>query len=986
MSTAIRLYLNEQTETIKTKRALALGGFLKAHNISLSDTIDEIYSFLTELNENDQPESPYIVEKLRLQSNQIRDLPVSFLKIARNLTYLDLHDNDLTALWPLEGTCPRLEMVDLSSNRFEVFPNQLLLLEDLRVLSLENNSLKYLPPSVGELPHLHHIELANNPLVLPPIEMILAIQSQGSELDWIHKLKAYLVANSSAITAKIDEQVNDSLKKPSDSVAQMPFASASYSAVKSRPVIMRSKSVSEKSRVSAASSSSSSKASRRMGLVLKKSLPDDSLDLGSSASIQNASFYFDDSHNDLKPVVLSASAAELTFNVASTPSVGTSTSTTANPGVPAVSNSTNSSPSSSYTALPHSGSYTSLTTPIINRPNSRNRSRSNTLREIDRILDKQEITDIEQKSGAYFRRLSTLQELPQDELLMHPGVYQSSNTLFASMSSLSAVSTMSSIQTPMTVSPAITLTHPHVTVTSGAAHSAPVIHGARLHSLGHLNHQVKYKDQHTQNSAGTIPTPATSASTGSAVASHDSSPVVLAKGGNTFEISPIKNQFTSNQHSNGNGTTSVSKKLRDPSLTLRVSRKILFSFMELQSSIRRFIGFCVDKKLTLKMVQFLYSNKSIQDSLVENLEQMEDQGNNHDQVLQSLQMSIAQFKQIMELLGDNLPSFVMKTDVCFIRLMYLSLFGAFNELYNGYRALVPHHKPPVFNLSSQFQLSTGGSTFALDSKQKPTHVAESEDVDERLYRAIENSINSAQVVFGELTSALHKNPLPSPPVTGGSIPESLAGTPGGGSAAAGNNSKMRELNAVCLTSMDITKRLKTNLATIRNNPSSSAKRLFWDDVNLFLKSIIQFFSSVKPIMKEGSAFYEIRPSMAVLTKHTKDVTVLLEVSSYKTMSSETNVGPVSSTGLGPTPLSAVHSQINVLTPIVTSHPLQQSYPSAVNLGSMNGGNSGPPPAARTPLVAGMQSMLLLQLSAEPVGSPAFTSPNSVTNMPVQSTQ
>ncbi|KAG7192539.1 RAM signaling network component [Scheffersomyces spartinae] len=1004
MSSVLRLYLNDRIDSIKAKRTLTLNEYLKSHHsVSLNEIIDEIHSFLTEATEVDLPESPYFIEKLVLQSNSIKELPSNFVKIARNLTYLDLHDNQLTSLWGLSESCPQLEILDLSSNNFEVFPNEILLLSSLRVLSLENNHLKYLPPSVSELTHLHLLELEGNPLELPPIEMIQEILALGSDSDLIHNLKAYFVANASVITAKIEDQQSDGVGKTLDlttvgttttsttastsasispsntastissSTTALPAIATSCGSTKSRPLMLRSKSVSDKSRVSV---NASSKASRRMGLVLKQPLPDDSNDLGSSTSIQNASFYFDDSDNDLKPMALSASAAELTFNVNNNPPnqpVGTITpSSNITAGPPIVSNSTNGSPSSSFTALPHSGSSTSLTVPNLSRPNSRNRTRSNTLRDIERILDKQEITDIEQKSGAYFRRLSTLQELPQDELMMHSSNYQNSNNL-SSMSSFSGPSTISSAQISMNVSPATSVSHTSTNVAPSinggaiaASHTTPLNHSSRQHSL---SHQVKiYKELHPPSIAAT----ALSANSGSSAVSQDSSPLVVAKGGPTFEISPIKNQFTSAQ--NG-GNTNGAKKIRDPSLTLRVSRKILFSFMELQTSIRRFTGFCVDKKLTMKMVQFLYSNKSIMETLVESLEQMEDQGNNLDQVLQSLQSSITQFKQIMELLGDNLPSFIMKTDVCFIRLLYLSLYGTFNELYNGYRALVPHHKPPVFNLSNQYQLSSVSTSFSLDPKQKAP-VSESEDVDERLYRALENSINIAQVVFEDLTKALRTNPLPSPPVTGGSISEGTISTPGTGST---NGTKTRELASVCQTSMDITKRLKANLATIRNNPTSSTKRPFWDDVNLFLKSIIQFFSSVKPIMKEGSAFYEIRPSMAVLTKHTKDVTVLLEVSSYKTMLLETtNVGGVTpSTGQGPIPLNTVHSQVNLTT---NSHPLQQSYPSGVNLLQYGGNNSSA--ASRTPLVSGMQSMLLLlQLSSEPIVSPGFTSPDSGTNIP-----
>ena len=44
------------------------------------------------------------------------------------------------------------------------------------------------------------------------------------------------------------------------------------------------------------------------------------------------------------------------------------------------------------------------------------RGRSKHFKEIDRMLEKSESVDTERKSNAYFKRLSTLQELPGDEL------------------------------------------------------------------------------------------------------------------------------------------------------------------------------------------------------------------------------------------------------------------------------------------------------------------------------------------------------------------------------------------------------------------------------------------------------------------------------------------------------------------------------------------------------------------------------------------
>lgn len=82
----------------------------------------------------------------------------------------------------------------------------------------------------------------------------------------------------------------------------------------------------------------------------------------------------------------------------------------------------------------------------------------------------------------------------------------------------------------------------------------------------------------------------------------------------------------------------------------------------------------------MKMVSFLYSTKSNINSLVENLELMEESGNNSEQIAQALHSCIGSFRSIMKLLHENISVFVTNIDVCFIRMVYLSLYGSFNEL------------------------------------------------------------------------------------------------------------------------------------------------------------------------------------------------------------------------------------------------------------------------------------------------------------------
>lgn len=892
--------LNEQIDQIKQKKTLKLNNIIHVNQLLLSEVIECIHEFLYSF------KPPLELECLSLQSNLILELPANFAIISKNIKFLDLYHNNLTVLPNLLREFTNLEVLDLTSNKLWSLPSLLVMgkLTNLKAISLKENKFKYLPPVLAEIPTLNLIEVTDNPLVLPSMELIRAFKKQRPDLDWVRELKIYLSTNKSVLEYKLMEQLEAKQQRPNASLPSLP----------QQPAIARSKSISE-------TKSKASKAARRMGLIIKK--PDENGDVqasnGPSTSIPSSTtFDWDSSANNDSlnappeyslPLNLphSASATETSFGFSTSPITSSSIAAPVSQ-----SNSQSTSPATTSAIKPtpviatsaNTTTASTLNTSTISRPSSRNRSRSNTLKEIDRILEKNDIVDTEHKSGAYFRRLSTLQENPIDE----PSSHHHSQSLGSARG----------IPPPQ----------PQVPLAQETLQ--------RQHLLLQL-HTARDEDLNTVKSPP-------------AIASRNSSIV-------STDISPSK----------------TAKKI-NPSTMVRVSRKVLFSFSELHSSVRRFTGFCTDKKITIKMVSFLYTTKSNIDSLVENLEVMEETGNNTDQITTSLQTCISSFKSIMNLLSENFQTFVVKIDVCFIRMLYLTLYGSFNELLNAYRILLPNSKVPHFSLPQ-----TSGP---VEQKQKltiNTNTYDSEDVDEKLYRSIEIATTNAQVVFGELTKAIGKSAIAS--ATSG-IDHTVA-------------TKVKELTNVCMSSMDITKLLKIKLLTIRNEPTQATRRLFWDDINMFLKAIIQTFSSVKGVMKDLPILNDIRSSMANLTKTTKDVTILLEVSSYKTMSSENNNASHANPSLPP-PLSAIPSVSNIFAP-ASAHPNLQGHSlSLLNLSQMNNnllysnlGNSQP---VRTPLVAtlGPAAQAILptvpdqQSFNSPMVSPRFHGSAPVT-APVQST-
>ncbi|KAI5964571.1 SOG2 [Candida pseudojiufengensis] len=735
--------LKDQNESIVHKRILKLTG--------LSIKPYDLFEYINEYLQSFEPQ--LIIEKLSLPSNNLNEIPSNFTKISKNLKYLDLHNNQISFLsHDFINNLPNLEALDLSSNKLSYLPSNISSLHHLKVLSIKDNEFEYITPELGELKSLNLIELSNNPLILPSIELISNLQSQASNIEWVSELKHYLISNQTILHQKIVELKEDNQFQTLDQWQ----SSANNSMHITPPSMRRSHSISEPGK-----SKISTKASKRMGLIIKKT--DEN---GSSTEDLNSSTIhsFSRSFNQ-EDLPHSASAVETTFQISSPPPQPLHTNLTA----------------------PNSASNSPSTT--LNKPTLR--SRSNTMKEIDQILEKNDNVDTEHKSSAYFKRLSVLQEQPSDE------------------------------------------------VESNVSISRPTTRQT-------LDPNFKQTQQ------------ATSSAIASSTHPSSSSNIPISTDGSPNRVSqPTK------KHTNA--------------VIIKVSRKVLFSFSELHSSIRRFTAFCTDKKVTMKMVSYLYGTKSNIDNLVENLEIVEENGGNTEQIAQSLQTCMMSFKSIMNLLHQNINKFVSKIDVCFIRMLYLSIFGSISELQNAYNLLTVKTSPvksSTNELKQKLSINTNvGSSF--------------NEVDEKLYATIEAAISNAQSIFTDLNKNVNR----------GATAHSASVSPS-------VTAKIKDLSNNCGSSLDIIKRLSTRLITIRNNPSQTTKKLFAEDINQFLKSIVQILAAVKGIVVDIPILDDVRASMSSITKTAKEVTYMLEISSYKSLLAESSSSSTSNQPPNFTPLSA----------------------------------------------------------------------------------
>lgn len=245
-----------------------------------------------------------------------------------------------------------------------------------------------------------------------------------------------------------------------------------------------------------------------------------------------------------------------------------------------------------------------------------------------------------------------------------------------------------------------------------------------------------------------------------------------------------------------------------------------------------------------------------------------------------VQSNLGSFKAMIRIIKENLKNCTNKVDLSQLRAVYLSTFGTFYELNNIHRLTLG-----VSNSTQSQQLAgklnaPNGSIYSdtkakhLFHSQAKDHATEfrpqdtnAEDIDFKLLQAVDHATSDALIVLTGLTANI--SPL----------------------VALNNKSsqnlspilfqKCKELKNVCISTTEVTRRLIAHLNTFRVQRTWSAKKLLWDEMNLFLKAVLQIFATVKGIMNDAPILNEVRQSMANLTKSTKEVTVLLEASSFK---------------------------------------------------------------------------------------------------------
>lgn len=342
---------------------------------------------------------------------------------------------------------------------------------------------------------------------------------------------------------------------------------------------------------------------------------------------------------------------------------------------------------------------------------------------------------------------------------------------------------------------------------------------------------------------------------------------------NGFDVSPSK---ATKIPGNGNQVNSLHWP-QTYSTMVQVIRKFLFCSREVKACFSRLFP---DNRIPGVLINVLLSFSRDYSFLQEIIDNQEAHEENMQLLLKAFGSTINSFKTSLLSCSEHARMVANQVDVCQLRTAYLSLFGILTELNNLHRLVTS-----TFNLPKVMQLNGKGSFMVspslVEQKSKGSqqihsreHSSEgsgldmiSGDIDVRLLKAVENSTSDALVVLGELTDTINTQVLSNLKVSQ-PLPSALT-------------LKCKDLNNACNSAGDITRRLIASLHSYRIQPTQQVRKSLWDEINSFLKVILQIFATVKGIMNDGPVLNDVRQSMANLTKSTKEVTILLEVSSLK---------------------------------------------------------------------------------------------------------
>ncbi|EMR10118.1 hypothetical protein PNEG_01397 [Pneumocystis murina B123] len=367
---------------------------------------------------------------------------------------------------------------------------------------------------------------------------------------------------------------------------------------------------------------------------------------------------------------------------------------------------------------------------------------------------------------------------------------------------------------------------------------------------------------------------------------------------------------------------------------IETSKGILFSLSQVYQGIRQYIVFCTDPSIKRTINLFLYTANIHIGALTNALEEHETKDHCMEPsfVISTCCTCIEAFKQVIGAFHKHIKKITMKADIRYTRTLLLILYGATIEIRNSWMVLVSALPPTSFNVNIfSFKNHSSGnfasshhptfkslSNISITNSAAPTtntsninqnsipvlsnlnqvelpntHTSSiitqyleladlsKTDTDEHLFEKILTATTAALSVLTLLENAATRNTITESEKNHSTTTNSEI------------TAKLKELATMSINARGVTQKLKSQLKNIRENSSLNHKRKFWEDINAFVKSIIAIAALAKFISTEFSFSKLILSGLSTVTRSTKELTILLSISSFRsTAESQTATVPL----------------------------------------------------------------------------------------------
>ncbi|KAK6336045.1 RAM signaling network component [Orbilia blumenaviensis] len=361
----------------------------------------------------------------------------------------------------------------------------------------------------------------------------------------------------------------------------------------------------------------------------------------------------------------------------------------------------------------------------------------------------------------------------------------------------------------------------------------------------------------------------------------------------TLSAEPYFRRIQGTPKQSGNIDTSTN------STIVETARSILYSIYKVQPAIDSYVGLIKERnRLTTTGIDRVLPTANLNiSSLIQSLDIYDAKNgqNSLDGLLNASHTTILTFKHVLNQLQNVIYSAANQIEVRYTRTILLAIFGSLVELQQAWTVLRRCIPPPSNTRSGNAMMinrvkpfpsplsvpvilpGRGNTQEAGFLPPTPGTVIENplENPDETLFEKLGTTVTATMQLIILLSDAIKKT----------ASQQNVQQT---------TLQKLRELDKICNNGSDVAKRLKARLDLIREADWVERRR-FFEDITRFVTSVM----SIGELLKAGSSELgfpkQVLGGFSPVARLTKEVTVLLHNSSFRSLNDPSHAGPASTT-------------------------------------------------------------------------------------------